>query len=327
MEDSDMRHPVALKILAAVQILWLAAAPVQSMTPPSLSVNVMPRSSISGLSGLSDDRWGLGVTVWQSSRSRLRSGTRSVDNPLHEKAETLRTTLTGDFPLSRRWAAAAALPHVRTRSSFDGGGDRASGPGDALLLLKYTLFQNPAGPITREVQLLAGVELPTGKTDAKDATGANLPAPQQPGSNSTDAVVGLAGAVNLRRASLYGDATYKLAGTRAYTFGDLFALNAGVNVPFGHRARFSATSEINIEAAGRDTSSLPGPGVLPDKAVRDSGYEAVYFTPGLQWRPSRRWILSAAVQLPLHQNYRGTQLAADANWLFSFQGRWGRYGG
>lgn len=322
-----MTHHTAFKHLTtALTLLLIAVGPIRAMKPPSLSVNVMPRSPVSGLSGLSDDRWGLGVTFWHSDRSRLQSGTRSVDNPLQEKTETLRTTLVWDFPLSPRWAATAALPHVQTRSSFNGGGDSASGPGDALLLVKYTLLQNPAGPISREVQLLAGVELPTGKTDAKDAAGSNLPAPQQPGSNSTDVVAGLAGALNIRRASLYGDATYKLAGTRAYTFGDLFALNAGVNVPLGLRARFSVTSEVNVEAAGRDTSSLPGPGVLPDRTVRDSGYETVYFTPGFQWRPTRRWTLSAAVQLPIHQNYRGTQLAADANWLFSIQGRWGRYG-
>lgn len=308
-------------------LLCLTALSARAMTPPSLSVNVMPRSPVSGLAGLSDERSGIGITAWSSTRSRLRSGGRRVENALNEKVEVWRTTLLFDTPLSRRWTAVAALPYVRTRSSFDGGGDEASGPGDALFLGKYTLFQNPAGPVRREFQLLAGVELPTGKTDAKNAAGDNLPASQQPGSKTTDLLAGAAAAANLKRFSLYGDAVYKLSGRRAYTFGDLFSLNLGINVPFAPRARFSATAELNLEAAGRDTSDRPGPGVYPNKTVRDSGYETLYATPGLQWRPSRRWTLSGAVQLPLHQNYRGAQLAAEANWLFSAQGRWGRHEG
>lgn len=307
--------------------LQLGALPARAMMPPSLSVNVMPRSTVSGLTGLSDERQGVGVSAWQSTRSRLRHGTDGVDNPLHEKTETLRTTLLWDGPLTRRWTASAALPYVRTRASYDGGGDAAAGPGDALLLLKYTLFQNHAGPITREIQLLGGAELPTGKTNIKDAAGNNLPASQQPGSKTLDLLAGAATAVNLKRVSLHGDATYKRSGRRAYTFGDLFALNLGVNFPFGPRARLSATAELNAEAASRDTSDHAGPGVYPDHTVRDSGYESLYATPGLQWRPSRRWTLAAAVQLPLHQNFRGVQLAVEANWILSVQGHWGRHEG
>jgi hypothetical protein len=296
------------------------ALPAQAMTPPSLSVNIMPRSSFSPASNPGGEGWGTSLSLWQSTRRRLLSGRKSVDNPLRERGETIRTTIAIDASPFPRWSFMGAFPHVRSRASFNGGLQRADGPGDALVLAQYAVYQDRAIRPRRQVRLSGGLELPTGETKAEDARGVRLPASQQPGSRSTDGFAGASATWGLPRLSLYGDASWKIQGGAAYQFGDAFSLNAGLNAPLGS---WSLTAELSAEAVGRDRSSLPGPGVLPSHKVRDSGHEAAYAAPGLQWRPARGWTLSLGAQLPLYQNYRGTQLAVDVNWTAAVFARFG----
>jgi hypothetical protein len=301
-------------------VLW--AAPAAAMTPPSVSADVVPRSALSGLHTPPGEGWGAGVSVWWSERDRLRSGTRSVDNPGGQRTATLRSTLTLDRSLGRRFGVLASVPYVRTRVSSSAGARTARGMGDAGLYLRYSLYRDRVVAPTREVQLLAGTDLPTGDTTVTDASGARLPATQQPGSDTADAVFGAALTWGLPAFALHADASVRVNGGAAYTFGDSAALNAGVNAPLGG-GPWSVTAELNAQTVGRDDSALPGPGVLPDGTVRDSGGETVHVTPGLQWRPFPGAALNAGVQFPVHQDLRGVQLASEADYVLSFYVRFG----
>ncbi len=299
------------------------ALPASAMTPPSVSANVVPRSSVSGLHAPSGDGWGFGLTVWQSTRDSLRAGRKTVDNPSREKTSSLRSTLFLDYSLTQRIILMLAVPHVRNQVSFAGTTQNSEGLGDAALYGKYALYRDRMINPTRELQLVAGVDFPTGETEAADSQGVRLPITQQPGSDSTDATFGAALIWGFPLLSAYGDLTYRLNGGAAYTFGNVLALNAGVNVPIAS-SRWSFTGELNAEVIARDTSSLTGPGVLPNKEVRDSGGETVYATPGVQWRPAPGWAVNAGVQLPIYQYLRGTQLAAEANYILAVFTRFGR---
>lgn len=310
-----MKH--LLLLCAAV----FAVIPVHAMTPPSVSANVVPRSPISGFNTPTGSGWGVGLTAWQSSRDDLRSGTKSVPNPDNQKSENFQTTLSLDINLAPRWAALITLPYISNEISFSGTTQKAEGLGDAALYLKYTLFQSWVNS-TREVQLIGGVDSETGETRETDAQGNLLPASEQPGSNSTDIIIG--GALNWGFLGFvtHADLTYRMMGTAGYQFGDAVFANAGINVPLRAKS-WSLTGEVNAEFRERDRSSLPGPAILPNKEVRDSGGETIYLTPGVQWHPSDRWFLNAAVQVPVYQYFHGTQLAADANYIFSVYRRFG----
>ncbi len=312
-------------ILVSTLILAQGLTPLLAMTPPSVSANVVPRSAASGLQIPSGAGGGMGFSVWQSERSGLRSGTQRVGNPNHERSVTFRTTLFFDHSFGERFSALLTVPHIYNRVSFGGTKQISRGLGDVTLYGKWSFYRDRILNPVIDLQWVAGVDLPTGETKQEDGQGNRLPITQQPGSNSTDGLFGIAAAWTPYPVSTYADITYRLNGGAAYTFGDVLAVNVGVSVPF-HNRLWNVTGELNFEATGRDTSSLSGPGVLPDKTVRDSGGETVYFTPGVQWRPWRGWAVTTGVQWPLYQNYRGTQLAADANYLFSIYRRFGARG-
>ncbi len=264
----------------------------------------------------------MGVTTWYSERDELRSGTGSVPNPNNEKSESLHTTLLIDKALSPRWGALLALPYISNEVSFSGTSQEAKGLGDAALYLKYTVWQSWVNS-TREVQLIAGVDSETGGTKEKDAQGNLLPATEQPGSNSTDLIVGAALNWGFIGFITHADVTYKMNGTAGYEFGDVVAANAGINVPLKSK-KWSFSGEINSEFRQRDISSRPGAGVRTDKKVVNSGGETVYLTPGIQWQPRESWVINAGVQIPVYQNFRGTQLAAKHNYVLSFYRRFSR---
>jgi hypothetical protein len=121
----------------------------------------------------------------------------------------------------------------------------------------------------------------------------------------------------------YGNLAYKANGPRAYRFGNAFTADAGVNVPFANY-KFSLIGEVNGEFWGHDTSDLAGSaGREADGHVLNTGGEAVYVSPALQWKPAETMSITAGVQIPVHQNFRGTQLKSDLNFNLGAFGRFG----
>jgi hypothetical protein len=78
-----------------------------------------------------------------------------------------------------------------------------TGIGDAVLLTKYRFYRRDSQRGTTQASISAGLKIPTGQTDLKDAQGKVLPATFQPGSGSTDFFVAAnwtyTGLFNLKR--------------------------------------------------------------------------------------------------------------------------------
>ncbi len=309
-----------------------AAAPARAMTPPAMAVQVSPGSPLRGLGAASADGLGAYLTVRHSARDVRRRGTEDLPNPDREKNETLQTALFLDYRLGRNLSAGLSIPYVRHEASFLDPVTRqkitqtAEGPGDAAVFGRYSLWKDRLVNPRREWLAILGLELGTGSIKEEDGRGNRLAATLQPGSGTTDLILGTAFVWGLPLLSLHGDVSYKKNGRRAYAFGDAFAVNAGAQAPLGDRFGFLA--EVNGEFYGRDLSDLTGaPGRDPDGTVQNTGGETVYFSPALRWSPAGEWALTAGVQWPLHQNFRGTQLKAEVNYTLGLSARFSAAGG
>ncbi|MFZ2540470.1 MAG: hypothetical protein WAW75_01715 [Gallionella sp.] len=287
---------------------WVS--PAFGMPPPMMSVQVSPRSAVTGLGATSQDGVGINLSTRYSERSDLQSGTTKVGNPNNEKTQSWQTTLLLDYRVTDSLTAILAVPYVNQTASYTGAKQTTQGLGDIAVYGKYSLYKTDA---TSEVLALAGVELPTGSTKKGDSSGV-FPITQQPGSGSTDFIVGAAAVWGLPVLTAYGDFSYKINGSESYKFGNFLALNAGANYVIPSMEQFSLVGEVNAEIAARDKSDLSGPGVLPGGEVRDTGYKKIYFTPGIQWRPGKDWALNFNAQVPVYQNLNGTQLASGVNY-------------
>jgi hypothetical protein len=262
-------------------------------------------------------------------RDTRRQGTSDVSNPDGEKSENFRSTLLLDYRLWRNFSAALSVPYLRNKGSYNDPGTGArvthetSGLGDIALFGRYSIWKDRLVNPRREWLGLLGLELPTGSTTEKDDAGANLPITEQLGSDTTDVIVGTAFLWGIPHVTFYGDATYKVNGSRAYTFADSLAVNAGVDVPLVE-GTLGLLGEFNGEFSGKDESDLVGaPGRNPDGTVANTGGETIYFSPALRWSPAGTLSFTAGVQLPLHQNFRGTQLKNDVNYNFAVFSRFG----
>ncbi len=185
----------------------------------------------------------------------------------------------------------------------------ASGLGDARLFARYTLYQRDAPGRTLRIAPFLGTELPTGRDGRSDALGP-LPRPLQVGSGSWDAFAGVVASYQTLRYEVDAEASVKL-NSEADGF------------EFGNEARLAASLQYRVWPR-RLAAGTPGflytvvEGSLTHRERNrangtkdpDSGGTSLFLAPGIQY-VTRRWIIEALVQLPVHQNLGGNALEDD----------------
>jgi len=180
------------------------------------------------------------------------------------------------------------------------------GFGDTSVFLRYTLHQQDQRGSTFRLAAFGGVKIPTGSDSDVDALGP-LPVPLQSGSGSWDGFGGLVTtwqtlafqvdaqlsyAVNTRANNFQAGNVARLDGSFQYR---LFPRELQSGVP----AYVYGVLETNL--IHRDRNSFMG---QPDP---NSGGITVFLAPGIQY-VTRRYILEAAVQIPVVQNLNGNTL-------------------
>lgn len=308
---------------AIIALMAGVVTPTLGQGPPMMSVQVSPPSAITGLGATTQDGLGINLSTRFISRSERQAGTMRVANPDNEKTQTWQTTLLLDYRVARRLTAILAIPGVDHDVSYANLKQTVRDFGDIAMYGKVSLYQNRDAGAEREISALAGVEVPSGSTDQSDASG-RFPASQQPGSSSTDFIIGGAAVWGFPALTAFGNLSYKINGDSGYTFGDFLALNTGINYTLPQLKQLGLVAEFNFERAARDKSNVSGPGVLPGGIVRDTGSEKIFLSPGFQWRPGGRWSLNFNAQVPAYQDLHGTQLASKINYIFGVSTRFSR---
>lgn len=181
---------------------------------------------------------------------------------------------------------------------------RANGVGDVSLFARYTVFQQnfPGGNF--RIAPFAGVETPTGQSNASDHFG-RIPPPIQPGSGSWDPFGGVVVTYQTLDYEIDAQASYKHNTTaNDFRFGDEARLDASLQYRLWPR-------ELDSEAPGFLYGVLEANLIHQDKnrmggvADPNSGGASLFLDPGLQY-VTKRWIVEAIVQLPVMQSLNGT---------------------
>lgn len=228
------------------------------------------------------------------------------------------TTASLNYNPDSRWGFSLQLPWVlRTHATeqFDGIAyaplfSRGNSLGDIRLVARYQGFAGLPG-----TGVLAGLKLPTGNTRDTFSDGSALDRSLQPGTGSTDGLIGLYGAGALDRDfDWFAQAVFQsaLVTRDGYRPGNSLNLNAGLR--YMSLGALAPQLQLNYLDKTRDG------GVSGDPAA--TGGRLLHVTPGVGYTLSPRLSLFANVQLPLYQHVNGLQLATTANYSLGLHYRW-----
>lgn len=283
---------------------------------------------IDGLGLTTNNGWQMDLRYEYIKQHQLRSGTQKTDPAFvdgeHTEMYTTNKNLvaTLDYSSANRWGISLQLPYVQREHYhiFDNAGSledetwKFGTLADARVIGRYMLAADSANNTQAGVQL--GVKLPTGKTDEANAAGEVAERSLQPGTGTTDVIVGYFRSRDLTLFDIAGRGFLQLQAQAAlrqhdgYRTGHQYRLNTGM--VFHPTAGLSPILQINVLRKPRDKGSKGNPA--------DSGAEYFWFSPGLSRQIGHSARLYGFVQLPLYQRVNGTQLTA--NWTTSIGINW-----
>lgn len=261
--------------------------------------------------------WRVWIQAEYLKQDQLRAGTRKTSpqqiTAHHEEVKTLnRNVLLGlDYGLAPEWSASLALPysdrehlHIHNHHGTPIPETwRFDDIGDMRMKLRYRPVQRAAGGVSWNLQ--GGLKLPTGKTDVRNANGDEAERSVQPGTGTTDLLLGggLAGAPLSMPGNLFANLTLQspLYEKDGYRPGWRAGVQAGWLVPL--IGKLDLILQGNVLHVARDR----GIHAEPD----DSGRLEAAAVPGLAYAWSRRLTAYGQVELPVYQRVNGVQLTHD----------------
>ncbi len=243
-------------------------------------------------------------------------GNNRKSNTADRELRVYATILRGVIGFHEDVTASLTLPYLFKELKTTTGGERmrlnSDGLGDLSVVGKWRFFKLPELGGTTEAAAFLGLELPTGKDDARDG-GMRLPQPLQPGSGSVD---GILGAAFTRlwdggRWLVNADAFYK-ANSEANDYQFVNVLRFDVVGQFRaypwRDERFdqftlNAILELNGAYAEKDT--------LDGNRIGTTGGLKLFVSPGIQAIVTDSLLLETGVQIPVYRDLNGPQLAED----------------
>lgn len=250
-------------------------------------------------------------------QDQLKTGTKKIDGSTlsahHVETKTLnRNALLGlEYGFSPEWSAGLMLPysnrdHLHVHHHH-GAQIPESWRFDTIGDARVTLRHRPAVQHMRETSwsLQGGLKLPTGKIDVRNAEDDEAERSVQPGSGTTDLLLGggLAYAPLSMTGSLFTNLMLQapLNERDGYRPGWRASVQAGWLIPVG--GKWDLILQGTLLHVGRDR----GDNAEPD----DSGRTEVALVPALSYALSRTLSVYGQLELPVYQNVNGVQLTHD----------------
>jgi hypothetical protein len=177
--------------------------------------------------------------------------------------------------------------------------------GDVRVQVRHPVSDSQDAEKPRSWGFNFGLKLPTGKHDVANAEGEVAERTLQPGSGTTDALLGVYwhGAAPIEGWSWFSraQAVLPLNSRDEYKPGKQLQLDAGVRYAWG--ANGGLMLQANYSAKGRDRGAQAEP--------EDSGQRQLFVSPGISYNITRDAQAYAFVQVPVYQAVNGVQLTAD----------------
>lgn len=274
--------------------------------------------------------WSADLRLETVTQKKLRTGTTTLDasqvtgEPAIERYTKNLNLLTSlSYGLDADWSFTVRLPLVKRDHLHDLIDDTTGLPGaserwrftklgDAQVLARRQ-FASTDGATAYAV--FGGLKLPTGSINVTNADGSRAERALQPGTGTTDVVIGAAG----RRAFGLNDAligqvslSRALNSKEDFKSGQRFELSAGWSHAYSHT--LGTVLQLNARHRGRDS----GLQAEPD----NSGSTTVDLSPGVTLGVGPASTLYAYVQVPVYQKVNGIQLvprsALAVGWTSDF---------
>lgn len=310
-----------MKRIFIAAVLALAGVPVHAGCGSSscpIDIHALNRPSQGGVT--------FDFSVQYINQDQPRIGTRDaavgeLSGAHHDEVRTLNriATLVAGYAPSDRLQFSLSVPFVsREHHHLGSSHGHARGPATEHNVVPQSwdvrglgdvVLQGRAAVARTNLWVLGGVKLPTGASDRVNAAGEIGELPIQPGSGTTDGIVGLSYERGVA-VPYFITATYQFRGgeTRGYRFGNELQVNAGGAYPV--RGNVEALLQLNSRFRARDSGH----------DAEFTGGTYVYATPGLRWGV-RQGALYALVQLPVVQDVNAIQLTSHANYIVGVQTR------
>jgi hypothetical protein len=187
--------------------------------------------------------------------------------------------------------------------------------GDARVLGRYQRVLPGSDDAPRTGALVLGLKLPTGRTNIANDAGQVAERSLQPGTGTTDIVLGAAfhQVLGPSGASWFAQAQLQepLNSHNEYKPGTQFGIDLGYSRPI--TGAFSAMIQLNLLSKGRDSGA--------EAEAEDSGGRFVYLSPGVSFGATESMRLYAFYQLPVYQYVNGVQLTASGGFVVGVSAR------
>ena len=260
--------------------------------------------------------WSADLRLEFVAQTQLRSGTRNIDSSqvAGEEAIERRTTnqnlvTTLNYGVDADWSLTLRVPVVRRYHTHDLI-DAATGlvatseqwrftkPGDVQLLARRQ-FVPEDGNTT--FALFGGLKLPTGATRITNPDGARAERALQPGTGTTDAVIGLAARHVLGGAdAVVGQVGVTAALNQQEDFRPGAKFEGSVGWSHAFSPDWGTVLQVNIQRRASDCGTQAEP--------LNSGSTTVSLSPGVTISVGRSSTIYAYAQIPVYQKVTGIQL-------------------
>jgi hypothetical protein len=187
--------------------------------------------------------------------------------------------------------------------------------GDVRVIGRYQIagVSDPLAPVSYGIT--AGLKLPTGKTDVVNELGAKAERSMQPGTGTTDLIVGgfYHKKYTARDASWFAQAQYQHAMNSHDNYRPGAQLGIDLGVRKGLGANVGLLGQLNYVYKRADSGSEGEPD--------SSGGKFLYASPGLSYALPNNMQLYGFYQVPLHRHVTGIQLTANRALVFGLSGQ------
>lgn len=201
---------------------------------------------------------------------------------------------------------------------FDGGVPEihphsdAEGIGDISTILQYKFYDKEK----TKIALLAGIKMPTGKTDVQEL-GEALEADLQPGTGSWDLFGGIAFTKDFDTISMHSNLLYKYnnRGVERSQLGDVFNYNFALSYKLIEAEHEHNTLHLHSEKDFGYTVNifmeLNGEWVDKDRfngvVAQNTGHHVLFATTGFQVSTPNDYALFFTISAPIYQDFNGIQ--------------------
>lgn len=264
--------------------------------------------------------WSADLRIEQLTQERLRSGTSTInaaevtgEEAIERHTKNLNVVTTLGYGFDADWSLSLRVPLTR-RDHLHDLVDEDTGQLGATEQWRFTRLGDVQLIARRQMAaageplswaLFGGLKLPTGSVKVTNAEGSRAERALQPGSGTTDAVLGIAGrrSVGLSDA-LFGQASVSQALDSHEQFkpGRRLELSAGWS--HAYSAGVGAVLQLNLRHRGHDSGAQSEPD--------NSGSTALDLSPGLTLAAGPTATLYGYVQVPVYQKVTGIQLVPRA---------------